>query len=1470
MAWFSWYHRRINGAIHMVILSLLGVIWGLIYLLRLLVASSSLAFIFDNLQFIPAVFIAPVYFIMVMVFIGRSDSVRKPAWLLLYLVPILSIAVIATNNYHFLLNQPQQTGGDAFQPRYNAWFWVIIGYSILLVLSSLVTLVITYIRMPRWSRGRITGLLLATVIIVAAIIFSFPAWIYNAPVNLTLIALLMSIVMLVYSLFSNRMLDIIPLGRSTLLSQLNDAVITLNAYYEVLDHNAAAGEIAALDLAHHIGESFPTLLEHSIGHITTCDWRADHSEEVVIGEGAESRTYDMRVSPLHIESHQVAGWLVVLRDISRRKVEEEERVQIQQRYRSIFNNSNYGIVLVDSDGKILEANTQFARICQCTVANLQLHTLMDLFTEGARINLKGGRKTYPVIDTLLRRKNGEPLPVELNLTPILGEGEPVYFATIRDISERKTAETTARTALESAQSRMDELAILRSVTESLNKASSHRAAYLPVFETVRTITKSPAVWLMLVGKTDDHYQRIEYRPLDENNLLTIENIRGPHPKCLTRLLEGGVDAPHLTRDCPCSRLSSEKNHYSFPLFIGKQPLGLLNFVEDPAFPVGENKQRLLSTVCDSFAVAVERVRLFKSEYDQRKLAETMRDINTALTTSLNLNDILDLLLDQLSRLIPYDGGNVILIEDGHGRIARVRGYELSRKKDVTALVGKTFEVEKTSNLFAITSQMKPVIIPDTTQDITFIPTTVSTNYHAWLGVPVINEGKVTAVFCLDKVEAGFYTEEHAKLLSMFASQAALAIRNASLYSTELRRIEELDGLRATLNDISAQLDVNVLLQEIVKRATRLLNVEVGELGLYEPDEDQLRILVCENLDYDTVGTTIKLGDGVMGAAAKNHKPLSVTDYQNWPHRLNTFEVEEVASFVAAPMLGGGGELLGVIGVGDKKQHIFSANDIRLLDLFAQQATVVLRNARLYEEARRRAEEADTIRKAGAVVVSTLNQDKALRLILEELAQVVPYDSASVLLRRKDALQIVGGRGFRNMSAVLGLELALTRDNPGARVFLDNKPLLIKDIPFEAPQFNMLGKRNIIRSWLGVPLTGQGKPIGILSLDSHSTAAFTEESARLVSAFADQVSIALENARLYGNALQAANRFETLYNVSQIISANIRSEEIYPAIHHATTELMETEFFSISLVDEKKGEIEDVYMVDRGEPAPLSRRPIGTGLFSRAIESGESLFFNTFDETAIEDTGAVLIGDPQEDKISQSILVVPLKIGTRVVGVLSAQSYRQDAYTETDLELLELLAANVAIAIENARLFGEVQELAITDPLTGLYNRRHLLEIGEQEYNRFSRYGRDLSAVMVDCDYFKKFNDTWGHAVGDQVLIKLADLCRAGLRQVDILARYGGDEYMILLPETPVREAMKLAERLRKSVASTGFATNAGTLSFTISVGVAGLDGTCRDLQQLLERADYASYVSKDSGGNRVTGWSPSILRPSMDKHDLLH
>ena len=1468
VAGYAWYHRRIIGALHLMVLTLLGVIWGIIYLMELLTKNIEIKYLLDDIQYIPVVFLPPVFIVMAMVFVGRASSVQRQVWWLLYVIPTINIFIIATNYYHQLFREPDviPVGEENWLVPANIshgpWFWVIIIFSLVLMLVSIGLLLYTYLRSPRWSRGRVGILLMGAVVITAAAVLSLPAWIINFPANITLISLLIAIIVVTYGVLGNRVLQAIPLAGSTLLSQLSDAVITLNAHGEILDLNPNAKTIPLLNLQENIGKSFPELLKTVTGYEAGTNLAVDHPQELTLEDGGTTRTYDMRISRLIEAGKATAGSLVVLRDITLRKKEESERVQIQEQYRAIFENTSYGILLLDRDGRILQGNDQFIRLAGFTSDQLGSYFLRDIIPIAPNLGDVTSDKPFPSQEAALLQANGDYLPVELNITPITGTAGTAFFVTLQDIRERKRAETTTRSALENAQMRAEELATLRNVTEALNQATSLRHAVLPVLETVKIVTRSSSVWLYLLGAGPSGHQRFEYHPLDENNLLGIEHMHGREAKCLNRLLENNLPNPRVIKDCRCSTLTSEGNHYAFPLYISKRPLGILNFVEDPNSPVNDNKVRLLQTICDSLAVAVERVRLFKSEHDQRKLAETMRDIGTALTTSLDLNEILDLLLDQLSRLIPYDGGNVMLVEDGYTVVTRCRGYELSQKSNLARLQGQRFLIEATPNLASLCATQKPVIITDTALDEKFLTTSVSPDYRSWLGAPVINDGRVDAVFSLDKVEAGFYTDEHAKLLSVYAAQASLAIKNARLYSTEKRRIKELDGLRATLTNISAQLNANVLLKEIVKRAMSLLNAEVGELGIYEPQENEIRILVSQNFEPDTVGTVVKYGEGLMGRVAQTKKPYSVMDYSHWSGRLEEYKGHGLYSGLAVPMLAGTGEVLGVLAVGYvHREHRFSENDIRLLSLFAQQAAVALRNARLYEEARRRAEEAETIRKAGAVVVSTLNQEKAIDLILEQLAQVVPYDSASVLLFKKGALHIVGGHGFRDIQPVLGLEISLDRSNPGAVVFLDNKPSVLTNIPEQVPHFNQVSENNhIIHSWLGVPLKIQNQPIGILSLDGHTINQFSKEHEKLVIAFADQVAIALENARLYESALQSAGRFETLYKLSQEISANIRSEEIYPAIHEATSELMETEFFSISLINESEGLIEDVYMVDRGEPVPLSSRPTGQGLFGKVLQSGRSILFNTFEESMIEETGAIVIGDPEEEEISQSILVVPLKIGSRLVGVVSAQSYQPHAYTDTDLELLELLGANAAIAIENARLFDEVQKLAVTDPLTGLYNRRKLVELGESEFSRSLRYERALSAVMVDCDLFKHVNDTYGHAVGDQVLRRLAELCTITLRRSDILARYGGDEFMIIMPETAPTAAMKAAERLRKIVSSSPFETNAGQLTFSISVGVASLNKSCKTLEQLLERADYASYVSKDSGGNRVTRWTASITR----------
>jgi diguanylate cyclase (GGDEF)-like protein len=172
------------------------------------------------------------------------------------------------------------------------------------------------------------------------------------------------------------------------------------------------------------------------------------------------------------------------------------------------------------------------------------------------------------------------------------------------------------------------------------------------------------------------------------------------------------------------------------------------------------------------------------------------------------------------------------------------------------------------------------------------------------------------------------------------------------------------------------------------------------------------------------------------------------------------------------------------------------------------------------------------------------------------------------------------------------------------------------------------------------------------------------------------------------------------------------------------------------------------------------------------------------------------------------------------------------------------------ALKNA--LQEVQRLAITDPLTGLYNRGHFSKVGEDEVRRAVRYGHPLSAIMLDIDHFKRANDTYGHSRGDHILREVAERCRHELRAVDVMGRYGGDEFVILLPENDLAAARRVAERLRKSIAQQKLHSTEGQATVTASLGVAALNREDSTLEALLSRADQALYVAKEGGRNRVS------------------
>jgi diguanylate cyclase (GGDEF)-like protein len=211
---------------------------------------------------------------------------------------------------------------------------------------------------------------------------------------------------------------------------------------------------------------------------------------------------------------------------------------------------------------------------------------------------------------------------------------------------------------------------------------------------------------------------------------------------------------------------------------------------------------------------------------------------------------------------------------------------------------------------------------------------------------------------------------------------------------------------------------------------------------------------------------------------------------------------------------------------------------------------------------------------------------------------------------------------------------------------------------------------------------------------------------------------------------------------------------------------------------------------------------------------------------------------------------------QVIGVISMQSYQPNAYTPQQIHLLELVAVQAAVAIANAQLHEQVQQLAITDDLTGLFNRRTLFQRGQDEINRARRFGRPLTAVMLDIDHFKNVNDTYTHAAGDNVLRIIGELCRRDLRNTDLAARYGGEEFALLLPETDEPTALLVVERLRHDIASTPMTIDdVHTIHITVSAGIAALDANLTTFDDLIHCADIALYSAKQNGRNQTCLWS---------------
>jgi len=223
------------------------------------------------------------------------------------------------------------------------------------------------------------------------------------------------------------------------------------------------------------------------------------------------------------------------------------------------------------------------------------------------------------------------------------------------------------------------------------------------------------------------------------------------------------------------------------------------------------------------------------------------------------------------------------------------------------------------------------------------------------------------------------------------------------------------------------------------------------------------------------------------------------------------------------------------------------------------------------------------------------------------------------------------------------------------------------------------------------------------------------------------------------------------------------------------------------------------------------------------------------------------------KSARSAMLVPMITHGKATGLLLAESPRPGAFEEQDERFLSVLARSAAMALENAILHRKTEELTIIDELTSVYNYRYFSEKIKEEKKRAIRYQQPLSLIMLDIDSFKRFNDNYGHETGNQVLVRMVGVIKGVIRDVDILCRYGGEEFIVVLPNTIQREAHRIAERIRREVEAAEFSGGNGTpnLKVTVSVGVTSYPENGLDDGELVNAVDQAMYRAKGSGKNTV-------------------
>lgn len=450
-----------------------------------------------------------------------------------------------------------------------------------------------------------------------------------------------------------------------------------------------------------------------------------------------------------------------------------------------------------------------------------------------------------------------------------------------------------------------------------------------------------------------------------------------------------------------------------------------------------------------------------------------------------------------------------------------------------------------------------------------------------------------------------------------------------------------------------------------------------------------------------------------------------------------------------------------------------------------------------------------------------------------------------------------------------LALTVKGDSPIIEYLRRERKHLTRQNLMVLPEFRSLweGEKEEIRSneiELFMPLISRDRLIAILAMGRKQEGRYSLEEFSLLKEVTDRVAVSLEKEYLREQLAEHEEELSVINRCSAIITSSLDIQEIYDSFIQEVKKLVDVSWAAIALIEKSElcflalsSEIGSAWQA--GERIPIAGTATEwVAFYKKSMVEPDLLRESRF------------VTGKEHIKLGiRSIAYLPLIAKGEAIGSLIIASRQPNAYSQQRLTLLQQLASQIAMSVENARLYAKAEERARVDALTGLFNRRSFDEIIANEISRYTRYGGVFSIIVLDLDSLKAYNDSFGHLAGDRLLRQIGTIIKSSIRMIDHAFRYGGDEFAILLPQTPVTAAYQVAERIRHEMADRvrrelTVGVGAGYVPVTASSGVAGwpADGVSRN--EIIAAADAALYHAKRGGGNQTRCASGELQPTSVD------